>query len=88
MQLLQFQTDVSSARLAKVQALAGLRELLGYDAAPAGFDVTAIWPTCRSSRKLEDLQAMALHQRPDLQAADLESAQPRARSFWQRQTPR
>ena len=29
LQLLQFQTDVSAARLAKVQALAGLRELLG-----------------------------------------------------------
>src|ERR1700720_4374400 len=40
LQLLQFQTDASSARLAKVQALAGLRELIGYDAAPAGFDVT------------------------------------------------
>ncbi len=40
LQLLQFQTDVSAARLAKVQALAGLRELIGYDAAPAGFDVT------------------------------------------------
>src|SRR5580700_4022999 len=40
LQLLQFQSDASAARLAKVQALAGLRELLGYDAAPAGFDVT------------------------------------------------
>src|SRR6185295_4128771 len=34
LQVLQFQTDVSSARLAKVQALVGLRQLLGYDAAP------------------------------------------------------
>ena len=39
LQLLQFQTDVSSARLAKVQALVGLRQLLGYDAAPANYDV-------------------------------------------------
>ena len=39
LQLLQFQTDVSSARLARVQALVGLRELLGYDAVPANFDV-------------------------------------------------
>src|SRR6202451_4680374 len=39
LQLLQFQTDVSSARLAKVQALVGLREFLGYDAVPANFDV-------------------------------------------------
>src|ERR1700678_3246247 len=39
LQLLQFQTDVSSARLAKAQALVRLREFLGYDAAPADFDV-------------------------------------------------
>src|SRR5271165_3474242 len=39
LQLLQFQTDVSSARLARVQALVGLRELLGYDAVPPDFDV-------------------------------------------------
>ena len=34
LQLLQFQTDVSSARLAKAQALVALRQLLGYDAVP------------------------------------------------------
>ena len=39
LQLLQFQTDVSSARLAKAQALVGLRQLLGYDAVPANYDV-------------------------------------------------
>ena len=39
LQLLQFQTDVSSARLARVQALVALRELLGYDAVPANYDV-------------------------------------------------
>src|SRR5271169_5956531 len=32
LQLLQFQTDVSSARLAKMQALVALRQFLGYDA--------------------------------------------------------
>ena len=71
LQLLQFQTDVSSARLAKVQALAGLREFLGYDAAPAGFDVTGDLAYVPLKSRLEDLQAMALHQRPDLQAAVL-----------------
>src|ERR1700693_3578191 len=35
LQLLQFQTDVSSARLAKKQALVGLREFLGYNSVPA-----------------------------------------------------
>ena len=39
LQLLQFQTDVSSARLAKVQALTGLRQFFGYDAVPADYDV-------------------------------------------------
>jgi cobalt-zinc-cadmium efflux system outer membrane protein len=71
LQLLQFQTDVSSARLAKVQALAGLRELLGYDAAPAGFDVTGDLDYVPLKSKLEDLQARALRERPDLQAAAL-----------------
>ena len=71
LQLLQFQTDVSSARLAKVQALAGLRELLGYDAAPADFDVIGDLAYVPLKSKVEDLQAMALRQRPDLQAAVL-----------------
>jgi outer membrane protein, heavy metal efflux system len=71
LQLLQFQTDVSAARLAKVQALAGLRELIGYDAAPAGFDVTGDLAYVPLQSKLEDLQAMALRERPDLQAAVL-----------------
>jgi len=59
LQLLQFQTDVSSARLAKVQALVSLRELLGYNAVPADFDVMGdlayqpsrrTWKTCRRRR--------------------------------------
>ena len=71
LQLLQFQTDVSSAKLAKVQALAGLRALLGYDAAPAGFDVTGDLTYVPLKSKMEDLQAAALRERPDLQAAVL-----------------
>lgn len=71
LQLLQFQTDVSSARLAKVQALAGLRELLGYDAAPADLDVIGDLAYVPLKSKVEDLQAMALRDRPDLQAAVL-----------------
>src|SRR6202051_4340122 len=39
LQLLQFQTDGSSARLAKAQALVGLRESLGYNAVPADYVV-------------------------------------------------
>src|SRR6185437_14622787 len=39
LQLLQFQTDVAAAQVAKVQALSCLRQLLGYDAVTENFDV-------------------------------------------------
>jgi cobalt-zinc-cadmium efflux system outer membrane protein len=71
LQLLQFQTDVSSARLAKVQALVGLRELLGYDAVPADFDVIGDLAYQPLKASLEDLQARALRERPDFRAAQL-----------------
>lgn len=71
LQLLQFQTDVSSARLAKVQALVGLREFLGYNAVPADYDVVGDLAYQPVNGNLEDLQARALHERPDLRAADL-----------------
>ena len=38
LQLLQFQTDVSSARVAKVQALGSLRQLVGYANLPHDYD--------------------------------------------------
>ncbi len=71
LQLLQFQTDVSSARLARAQALVGLRELLGYDAVPASYDVVGDLQYQAVPAKLEDLQAKALQQRPDYHAAEL-----------------
>ncbi len=71
LQLLQFQTDVSSARLAKVQALVGLRESLGYNAIPADYDVVGDLAYQPVNGNLEDLQARALRERPDLRAADL-----------------
>lgn len=71
LQLLQFQTDVSSARLARVQALVGLRELLGYDAVPADFDVIGDLAYQPVNAKLETLQAQALRDRPDFRAAEL-----------------
>ncbi len=70
-QLLQFQTDVSSARLARVQALVSLRELLGYEAVPADFDVVGDLAYQPLKAAVEDLQAKALNLRPDLQAANL-----------------
>jgi cobalt-zinc-cadmium efflux system outer membrane protein len=71
LQLLQFQTDVSAARLAKVQALVGLREFLGYDAAPADFDVVGDLAYQPIQAKVEDLQMKALRERPDFRAAEL-----------------
>jgi cobalt-zinc-cadmium efflux system outer membrane protein len=71
LQLLQFQTDVSSARLARMQALLALRELLGYDAVPANFDVVGDLTYQPVQARLEDLQAKALQERPDYRAAEL-----------------
>ncbi len=71
LQLLQFQTDVSSARLARVQALIGLRELLGYEAVPANYDVVGDLKYEPVHATVDDLQARALQSRPDYRAAAL-----------------
>jgi cobalt-zinc-cadmium efflux system outer membrane protein len=68
-QLLQFQTDVNSARLAKAQALTSLRQLLGYDAIPRNYDVEGDLEYRPLKSGIDDLQALALQQRPDLRAA-------------------
>ena len=70
-QLLQFQTDVSSAKLARVQALTGLHQLLGYDAVPENFDVVGDLAYQPLKAGLEDLQLQALRERPDYKAAEL-----------------
>ena len=71
LQLLQFQTDVSSARLAKVQALVALRQFLGYNAVPADYDVIGDLAYQPIRAKMEDLQIKALGARPDYRAAEL-----------------
>ena len=71
LQLLQFQTDVSSARLAKVQALVGLRQFLGYNAVPADYDVIGDLAYQALKASLEDLQMKAMRDRPDFRAAEL-----------------
>jgi cobalt-zinc-cadmium efflux system outer membrane protein len=68
-QLLQFQTDVSSAVLAKVQALASLRQLLGYDAVPDDYEVEGELSYQPLSVNVDDLRLRALKLRPDLLAA-------------------
>ena len=69
LQTLQFQSDVSAARIAKVQALASLRRLMGYDSVPRDYDIAGDLTYQPLSSRLEDLQARALALRPDLQAA-------------------
>jgi cobalt-zinc-cadmium efflux system outer membrane protein len=71
LQLLQFQTDVSSSRVAKVQALTGLRGMLGYETVPADFDVVGDLAYQAVKGNLEDLQVRALKERPDYRAAEL-----------------
>jgi len=71
LQLLQFQTDVSSARLAKVQALVGLRQFLGYNAVPPDYDVIGDLAYQPLKANLEDLQTKAIRERPDFRAAEL-----------------
>ena len=69
-QLLQFQTDVSAAKVAKAQALASLREFLGYDAVPANYDVEGDLTYQPLQLNRDDLLAKALKNRPDLLAAN------------------
>ena len=69
LQLLQFQTDVSGGQLAKTQALQNLRALIGFEAVPAGYDVSGDLAYQALKLNLDDLKAAALHSRPDLQAA-------------------
>jgi len=71
LQLLQFQTDVSSARLAKTQALVALRELLGYNAVPANYDVVGDLAYQPLKANVDDLQVRAMRERPDFRAAEL-----------------
>ena len=69
LQTLQFQSDVSAARIAKAQALGSLRQLMGFDSVPREYDVAGDLTYQPLSLRVEDLQARALTLRPDLQAA-------------------
>jgi outer membrane protein, heavy metal efflux system len=69
LQLLQFQTDVSSAKLAKIQALAALRQLMGFESVPDIYDVAGDLKYEAVHGGLDELKAMALRSRPDLLAA-------------------
>jgi outer membrane protein, heavy metal efflux system len=69
LQLLTFQTDVAQARVAKAQALIGLRQLLGYSSVPRDYDVAGDLENEPLKAGLDDLQAKALSERPDLRAS-------------------
>lgn len=71
LQLLQFQTDVSAAELARAQGLSDLRQLLGYESVSANYDVSGSFQYQPVKGALEDFQADALKDRPDLQEAQL-----------------
>ena len=69
LQRLQFQTDVNSAMLARSQALASLRQLMGFDSVPDNYETAGRLMYEPVQAKLENLQARALALRPDLEAA-------------------
>jgi cobalt-zinc-cadmium efflux system outer membrane protein len=69
LQLLQFQTDVAQAKLARVQGLSDLRQLLGYEQVSADYDLAGSFDYQPMKGGLEDMQAAALKNRPDLLAA-------------------
>jgi cobalt-zinc-cadmium efflux system outer membrane protein len=69
LQLLQFQNDKSQAELSQVQALAALRQLVGYDSVTPDYQVIGDLEYQPVTLGLPDLQAKALANRPDLRAA-------------------
>ena len=71
LQLLQFQMDASAARLALLQSLLGLRELLGFESVPPDYDVIGDLSYAPLHGNQEDFQSLALKLRPDLLAAQL-----------------
>jgi outer membrane protein, heavy metal efflux system len=69
LQLLQFETDVEQAQVARVQALSDLRQLLGYESVSAEYDVIGLFDYQPVEGNLEDFQLKAMQNRPDLRAA-------------------
>jgi outer membrane protein, heavy metal efflux system len=71
LQLLQFQSDIAMAKLAKVQALSALRDFLGFEAVPDNYDVEGQLDYQPVHAGMDDLKALALRTRPDVRAAQL-----------------
>ncbi len=69
LQLLQFQSDVSAAKLAKLQSLAALRQMLGFESVPDDYDVQGTLDYQPVHANLNELKSLAAINRPDLRAA-------------------
>ena len=69
LQLLQFQSDLSTAKLSKIQALASLRQYLGFESVPDNYDVEGELAYTPVHAGVDDLKALALRERPDLRQA-------------------
>ena len=71
LQMLQFQMDLSAAELAQVQALAALRQQLGFESVPENYDVEGELAYQPITVNEDDLKMLALRSRPDFRAAQL-----------------
>ena len=71
LQLLQFQAAVSMDQLNRIQSLAALRQLVGYESVPDEYDVDGQLDYHPVHVGLDDMKALALRSRPDLRAAQL-----------------
>ena len=69
LQLLQFQSDLATAKLAKLQALTALRQFLGFESVPDDYDVQGDLDYQPVHATIEDLKLLAARSRPDLRAA-------------------
>jgi len=69
LQLLQFQSDLATAKLGKIQALTALRQFLGFESVPDDYDVQGELDYQPVHGNIEDLKMLAARNRPDLRAA-------------------
>ena len=69
LQLVQFQSDVQQAELARAQALSDLRQQLGFESVPPDYEIAGSFDYKAQVFTLGDLQMKALANRPDLRAA-------------------
>ena len=69
LQLLQFQSDLAAAKLARLQSLAALRQLLGFESVPNDYDVRGTLDYQPVHADLAGLKSVAAINRPDLRAA-------------------